>query len=129
MKVLGKALGQKIGNQFKNELFQEREYHDGTAIKTVSLKLHKLINFLGLSPYQHGQLHHKIHQVSQDSIKPIRFICPSNISCTTKDCHSHISLANRYDEIPIVTLIEGSQLVQNAYVLTGKSNNIKTYIF
>lgn len=119
MKVFGKALQDRMDSRFEVELFQTEEYKPTTAIKTVASKLHKFVDFLGLSPYRHGQLKGKIHQISQTPIHPIRFICPPNMSCTSHGCHHHrISLANRFDEIPIVTLIEGFTMIKKVYLVT-----------
>lgn len=119
MKVLGKRLQDRMDDRFEAELFHDAEYKPTTALKTMASKLDKFVDFLGLSPYRRGQLKGKIHQVSQTPIHPIRFICPPNMSCTSHGCQHHrISLANRFDEIPIVTLIEGFTMIKKVYLVT-----------
>lgn len=120
--ALSYALEERLDDDFAPQLFKKDEYNQRSAYQKLGSKLDGFTKLLKLSPYKHGQFRKKILPISQDSIQPIRFICPLSMSCTSFDCSHHISLATRPGHVSLATLLEGSSIIKNVRVLSGKLN-------
>jgi len=126
MKTLARGLGDRLNYDLSTVLTQ---YTDKNWVTQLAKQLDSTTVFLGLSPYKYnGNFTRKISCISQESIAPIRLICPPNMTCTTSTCQLyHISLRTRLRDIPQVTLIEGSTVLNQVYVLSGECTRCKTH--
>jgi len=125
MKTLARGLAERLDNDLSQVLIQ---YTSRNWVNRLAVKLDTLTVFLGLSPYKSsGKFHQKITTISQESIHPVRLICPPNMTCTTSSCLPyHISIRTRIRDIPQVTLIKGSTIFDRVYPLSGECTRCQT---
>jgi hypothetical protein len=126
-RVLRDTLGQDHTKMFKKSENYSQMSGD-QIISTISMKLDAFSKKLGLHSYdQNGAYKGNLKPVSHQSIEPIHMICPNAVECETVGCHCRSLLQiTKARDIPKVTLIKGSKIFENAYVLTGKCPTCQT---
>lgn len=126
MKALARGLENRLVEKLVQVLTPEELGDDPDT--ALAYKLHHLVDFLGLSPYRKsGVFKQKIYQISQSSIRSVRVICPSNMSCTTASCKPyHISTFTRDRDVSTVTLLDGTSVIGNAIAIAGECTKCKT---
>jgi len=126
MKTLAHELDNCLNYDLSTVLTQ---YTNKNWVTQLAKWLDSTTVFLHLSPYKsNGNFNRKISCISQESITLICLICPSNMTCTISTCQLyHISLQTRLHDIPQVTLIEGSTVLNQVYVPSGECTRCKTH--
>jgi len=120
MKSLSRGLHDRLGANI-SILFRPNSFMLDTSETELAIKLDGFSELLGLTPYKHGVFHQKLQPILQRSIEPVRVICPMDMTCTTPSCNSrHIGAVTRQRDLPVATLIKGSSIFKNVYVLTGE---------
>jgi CxC5 like cysteine cluster associated with KDZ transposases len=131
IKVLARALGERLDTSI-SKLFQKPENQSQMSVdathNALGIKLDAFAKVLQLYPYnQQGRFQGKLQTISHDAIKPVHVICPDAMECETMDCNPRSLLqATKWNDVPSVTLIRGTTVHDNAYVLTGKCPGCQT---
>jgi hypothetical protein len=97
-------------------------------ISSLGSKLDLLAKVLDLFPYNDkGHFTGKLLPVSNKNIQPIFCLCPDAYECETASCNSKSLIQTTASrDITNVTLIKGSTIYENAFVLTGKCSSCGT---
>ena len=110
-------------------LFTKAETIDSDCQMTaIGEKLDGLAKTLKLYPYNnHEKFQGRLKPISHASIQPAQVVYPDAVVCETMACNpcSLVQITKVWD-IPRVTLIKGSTIHGNVYVLTGKCPKCKT---
>ncbi len=127
LKIFAYIFVNELGNS-PEILFPNKEYIENHWESDLARKFDTLINFLGLSPYNHnGDFEGKLSRISQQGIAPVQIICPTTMVCTTNICQPfHLSLHSKKRDVPKVILIKGSTCIAKAYSLIGQCDKCKT---
>lgn len=131
MASLVRALTERLGRKAKHLLrhgdIPTNESVDEN-INVIGGKLDAFAKMLQLYPYsENNHFLGKLKPVSRKSIEAVHMICPEAVECETTSCRGRsLQQITRSRDIPKVTLIKGSDIHQNAHVLTGKCSQCKT---
>jgi hypothetical protein len=69
----------------------------------------------------------EIPQISETEIKPLLFLTPPHIGCRTAACKKHPLQVNpQFDQTPIVTVIQGTNLLEGAVLLSGRCSKCES---
>jgi hypothetical protein len=125
MKAFIWTLQTNLGNRAQDLFCQsDNPSHLSTEAenKLLGQKMNRMAKCLGLDPYnERGQLVQWLTPISKDKIAPVRLLCPQSAQCETATCDPRALLQHiRERDMPLVTLLEGTQERQHVAVLTGR---------
>ncbi|KAF8984548.1 hypothetical protein BDQ17DRAFT_1260740, partial [Cyathus striatus] len=132
--ALSMAVTSSLGSKTKY-LFQENiipdHYNDDDINYNISAKLDAFSKFLKLHPYNEtGHYIGELGPVSETKLTPVRMICPSFMRCNGALCDgSALTQNSKYRDIPKVTLIEGTKMYHESYILTGSCSKCKSIYY
>ena len=100
-------------------------------ITSLSLKLDSLAKLLHLHPFDSDeQFQGKLEPISHKSIQPVHILCPNTMECQTLACKSQsLHQITSIQDIPHVTLIQGTIIYEDVLMLTEQCGSCKTKYF
>jgi hypothetical protein len=133
IKALARALTERLGKDTKT-LFKHstlsKDWSVDTVTDPIASKLDLMAEVLDLIPvYSKTSLKvkRKLMTVSHQKIAAIHVICPSIMECNELQCnHWALRQDTRTRDIPQVTLIKGTTIYKNVYVLSGLCTHCNT---
>ena len=129
IKILARALEDCLGSDAKT-LMKHKEIPqnlvNNALITPIAMKLDGMASVLKLEPgfSKSCKVKHRLATVSHYEIAAVHVICPASIECEDINCQPlalHQSTSLR--DIPKVTLIKGTTIHNQVYVLTGKCSH------
>lgn len=138
IKCLSRAILEQLGSDNADTLFSESElsmFDSATTrdrdVASLSMKLSEFSQLLGLYPYKNkNKFTGTLPPISHSSIQPARLICPNSSVCLTKGCDRCFLKQNTLpQDIPKVTLIEGTEVFENVQLLSGFCRNCKAIYY
>ena len=132
IKTLARALEDCLGSGAKT-LLKHREIpqdlDDDALIIPIATKLDGMASILKLEPVfsKSGKIKHRIATICHQEIVAVHVICPASFECEDTNCQPVALHQNtRIQDISKVTLIKGTTIHKQVYVLTGKCNQCDT---
>jgi hypothetical protein len=124
IKALEKALNTHLGDTNTDLLIKAEQNTTMTEEQSttcVALKLDAFAKVLKLYPYNNRhEFQGKLKVISHAEIRPVLAICPESTECEDLACQPRSLLQHtRMRDIPKVTLIKGSEIYKQVYMLTG----------
>ena len=131
IKTLANTILQRLGDAAETLSSQEYKQDSKKSATTLAVKLDSLSKILGMHPYNaRGIFLEKLKPINEDDISPVHIICPATAECETADCNSRALHKHTRDrDIPIVTLIKGSKIYDQALVLAGQCSQCQTIYY
>ena len=135
IKTLTRALQERIGDKSRTLLKQKEippNSDNNSLITPIASKLDGMADILRLKPIysKEGKLKHKLRTISHQEIAAVHIICPASVECQDKAC-SPVALLqdSRFWDIPRVTLIKGTTIYKNVFVLYAKCAHCNTIYY
>ena len=133
IKALARALTEQLGKDTKT-LFKHntlsKDWNVDSVTDPIASKLDLMAETLDLVPVYSKtspRVKHKLMTVSHQKISAIHVICPSIMECNEPHCnHWALRQDTRTRDIPQVTLIKGTTIYKNVYVLSGLCTHCNT---
>jgi CxC5 like cysteine cluster associated with KDZ transposases len=134
LKALAYALDGKLG-QDTDRLFQTTDnlsnLDNDQRNSAIATKLDVLYRLLDLSPYDdQGVFHESRYKQVKKEIEPACVISPASMQCQTQSCKGRSLHINTRDcDTPRATLVKGTKIYKEVYVLSGKCPLCKTIYY
>ncbi|KIM83350.1 hypothetical protein PILCRDRAFT_37562, partial [Piloderma croceum F 1598] len=134
LKALARALDGKLG-QDTDRLFQTTDnlsnLDNDQRNSAIATKLDSLYKLLDLSPYDdEGVFCQSRYKQVKKEIEPAYVISPAFMQCQTQSCQGQSLHINTRDcDTPRATLIKGTKIYEEVYVLSGKCPLCKTIYY
>jgi hypothetical protein len=132
IKTLARAIEDHLGAAAKT-LLKRKEIpqvlDDNAFVAPIATKLDIMAGVLKLKPIfsKSGKIKHKLKLISHDSITAVHIICPASFECEDTNCQPlALYQDTRLRDIAKVTLIKGTTIHKQVYVLTGKCGSCNT---
>ena len=138
IRCLARAIKEQLGADVTKTLFSESDlsqFDTATTreldITTLAAKLSQFSQALEIYPYnQNKKFTGTLKPISHDSIQPALLICPNSSACLTAGCNRcALQQKSRLRDIPMVTLIKGTDIFNNVQLLAGQCNKCKTVYY
>ncbi len=129
IKTLARALEDRLGNDARTLLKHKeipQDLGDNALIIPIAIKLDGMAGILKLEPVftKSGKVKHRLTTISHRKIAAVHVIHPASIECEDINCQPLALHQNtRLQDIHKVTLIKGTTVHKQVYVLTGKCGN------
>ena len=126
IKILARALEDQLESDARTLVKHKeipQDLNDDALVTPIAIKLDGMASILKLKPLfsKSGKIKHRLTTISHHKIAAVHVICPASIECEDINCQPLALHQNtRLRDIPKVTLIKGTIIYKQVYVLTGK---------